>query len=358
MCVSQDLFQQAMDRILARAPGCVGIADDVVVYGRDNTEHDKNLLRLMQVAKEEGLVFNSKKCVIKTSEIVFFGSVYGKDSIKPDPSKIEDIRKMPTPQDREDLQRFIGLMNNLAAYIPHLADKVSSLRELIKKDVPFVWHEDHQRIYDDLKRCIGSESCLSYYHPQKETVLEVDASQNGLGACLLQDNKPVAFASKTLTPTQSAYSNIERETLAIVNGVTNFHTYLFGKPFVIITDHEPLLMIHSKPLKSAPPRLQRLLVKIPGYDFQLVYRPGNQMIIADVLSRLPNPEINDEIPLDVTVDDIMLEVDDENACSIDLINFSINKRMQLREMSTADHTLCALQRVVYSGWPDTIKDLP
>ena len=358
LCVSQDLFQQAMDRILARAPGCVGIADDVVVYGRDNTEHDKNLLRLMQVAKEEGLVFNSKKCVIKTSEIVFFGSVYGKDGIKPDPSKIEDIRKMPTPQDREDLQRFIGLMNYLAAYIPHFADKVSPLRELLKKDVPFVWHEDHQRTYDDLKRCIGSESCLSYYHPQKETVLEVDASQKGLGACLLQDNKPVAFASKTLTPTQSAYSNIERDTLAIVNGVTKFHTYLFGKPFVIITDHKPLLMIHSKPLRSAPPRLQRLLVKIQGYDFQLVYRPGNQMIIADVLSRLPNPEKNDEIPLDVTVDDIMLEVDDENACSIDLINFSINKRMQLREMSTADHTLCALQRVVYSGWPDTIKDLP
>ena len=117
-------------------------------------------------------------------------------------------------------------------------------------------------------------------------------------------------------------------------------------------------MIHSKALKSAPPRLQRLLVKIQGYDFQLVYRPGNQMISADVLSRLPNPEKNDEIPIDVTVDDIMLEVDDENACSIDLINFSINKRMQLREMSTADHTLCALQRVVYSVWPDTIKDLP
>ena len=204
--------------------------------------------------------------------------VYGKDGIKPDPSKIEDIRKMPTPQDREDLQWFIGLMNYLAEYIPHFADKVSPLRELIKKDVPFVWHEDHQRTYDDLKRCIGSESCLSYYHPQKETVLEVDASQKGLGACLLQDNKPVVFASKTLTPTQSAYSNIERETLAIVNGVTKFHTYRFGKPFVIITDHKHLLMIHSKPLKSAPPRLQRLLVKIQGYDFQLVYRPGNQMI--------------------------------------------------------------------------------
>ena len=81
-------------------------------------------------------------------------------------------------------------------------------------------------------------------------------------------------------------------------------------------------------------------------------------IIADVLSSLPNPEKNAEIPLDVTVDDIMLDVDDETACSIDMINFSLNKRVQLREMSTADPTLCALQRVVYSGWPDTIKDLP
>ena len=117
-------------------------------------------------------------------------------------------------------------------------------------------------------------------------------------------------------------------------------------------------MIHSKPLKSASPRLQHLPIKIQGYDCQLVYRPDNQMIVADVLSRLPNPENNAEIPLDVTVDDIVLDVDDENACSIDLVNFSINKRVQLRDMYTADHTRCALQRVVYSGWPDTIKDLP
>ena len=100
-----------MDRILARAPGCVGIADDVVMYGRDDAEHDKKMMRLMQVTKEEGLVFNSKKCAIKTSEIVLFRSAYSKDGIRPDPSKIEDIRKMPTPQDKEDLQRFISLMN-------------------------------------------------------------------------------------------------------------------------------------------------------------------------------------------------------------------------------------------------------
>ena len=128
LCVSQDLFQQAMDRILARTPDCVGIADDVVVYGCENAEHDNNLLRLMQIAREEGLVFNSKKCVIKTHEIVFFGSVYGHAGITPDTNKVEDIHMMPTPQDKEDPQRCIGLMNYLAAYIPHFADKVAPLR--------------------------------------------------------------------------------------------------------------------------------------------------------------------------------------------------------------------------------------
>ena len=129
---------------------------------------------------------------VDRSPRAFFGCVYGKDGIRPDPSKTEDIcvRKMPTPKDKEDPQRFIAMINYLAVYIPHFADKVSTLRELLKKDVPFVWHEDHQCTYDDLKRCIGSESCLSYYHTQKETVLAVDASHKGLGAHLLKDNKP------------------------------------------------------------------------------------------------------------------------------------------------------------------------
>ena len=142
----------------------------------------------------------------------------------------------------------------------------------------------------------------------------------------------MTFASKTLTPTQSAYSNIEREALAIVYGIHKFHTYLFGKPFVVVTDHKPLLMILNKPLKSAPPRLQRLLIKIQDYDFLLVHRPGSQMIIADALSRLPNSKKSAEIPLDIAVDNILIDDIDEYQ-QIDLINVSISKRIQLRGLS-------------------------
>ena len=92
-----------MDRILDMTPECLGIADDVVVHGRNAAEQDDNLWRLTQVDREEGLVFNSKKCVIKTDNMVFFGSVYGHDGIRPDPDKIEDIHMMPTPHRFDEL---------------------------------------------------------------------------------------------------------------------------------------------------------------------------------------------------------------------------------------------------------------
>ncbi|XP_071477891.1 uncharacterized protein [Diadema antillarum] len=268
LSVSQDIFQERMDHIIAQVPGCVGIADDIAVFSQTEAEHDHNLLQLMETARREGLVFNSTKCHIKTDHIEFFGSVYTADGIRPDPKKVEDVRQMPTPQDKDDLQRSLGFFTYLAPYIPNYAERSSILRDLLKKDVPFLWQEDHQHAFDDLKQAITSESCLKYFNPQEETTVEVDASQKGLGACLLQGGIPVAFASKSLSPAQANYSNIEREALGLVFGITRFHTYLFGRTFTVETDHKPLEMIWKKPLASAPPRLQRLLIKIQGYDCQ------------------------------------------------------------------------------------------
>ena len=109
-----------MDRILERAPGCVGIADDITVYGKTEEEYDQHLLNLMKVAAEEGLVFNSKKCIIKTDRIAFFGEIYSNTGVSPDPAKVEDLQMMPTPQDKEDLHRFIGMITYLASYIQSL----------------------------------------------------------------------------------------------------------------------------------------------------------------------------------------------------------------------------------------------
>ena len=155
--------------------------------------------------------------------------MYSKDVIRSDSCKIEDMRKMPAPQDTEVLQRFIGLMIYLAEYIPHFADNSQRFENSSRRTSIRVSRRDVST---------ANRVRRTNYRIQRFWGL-TPRSQNGLGVCLniLQDNNPIAFASKTLTSTQSAYSNIERETLAIVNGVTAFHTYLFGKPFVIISDH-------------------------------------------------------------------------------------------------------------------------
>ena len=231
------------------------------------------------------------------------------------------------------------------------------LRDLLKSDVPFIWQDDHQTTFEALKRSVTSTSCLQYFDPNKHTFVEVDASQKGLGACLVQDGKPVAFASKTLKPHESNYSNIERETLAMVFGVMRFHTYLFGKHFTLLSDHKPLEMIWRKPLKNAPPILQRLLVKLQGYDFDVQYKPGCDMVLADALSRLPNPHNVEEIALDIGVGEITID-DIEETVNIDLVNFGSNKQEALKIETGKDPTLRALWQIVIHGWPDSILELP
>ena len=166
---------------------------------------------------------------------------------------------------------------------------------------------------------------------------------------------PLHSPQKSLSTAQANYSNIERETLALIFGITRFHTYLFGKSFKVHTDHKPLAMIWDKPLTSAPPRLQRLLIKIQGYNFDIEYKPGNTMLLSDTLSRLPNQSKNKEIPLDLRIDGVNLEDIDSQ---MDLINFGSAKQCALQEETHKDPTLIELRKMVNTGWLETIKEVP
>lgn len=131
---------------------------------------------------------------------------------------------MPTPQNKDVLNRFVGMLSYLSPYIPKFADKAHTLRGLLKNDEPWSWDSNYQKCFEDLKAIITEDACLKYYNPSMTLTLEVDASQKGLGVALVQNNQPIAFGSKTLTDTQSRYSNIEREMLAIVYGIQRYHT--------------------------------------------------------------------------------------------------------------------------------------
>lgn len=309
LCVSQDLFQQRIDSVIEHCPGVAAIADDIVVYGRTESEHDQNLLSLMEAASRAGLTFNSTKCKIRQREIKFFGQMYTNRGVYPDPQKIEDLHAMPSPVNKTEVQQFLGAIGYLSPFIQGLSAAAEPIRKLTAKDVPFEWSEDYEHVFQEMKKLITKESNLKYYDTTAPTYLMVDASQKGLGAALLQpdrqakgysdDLRPVAFASKALTSGEQKLYNIEREMLAVRFGVRRFHTYLYNRPFIVLSDHRPLSMISKKPLHNAPPRLQSLLLDIQGYDYQIKYIPGTEVGIADALSRLPNPAKKEDLYPDV-----------------------------------------------------------
>ena len=343
LSVSQDIFQLKMDQILEQVEGTVGIADDVAVYSKTNAEHDEILHSLFRVAAENGLVFNSGKCHIKTDSMTFFGMRYDANGVHPDPEKVADLHNMANPTNKKELQTFLGFIQFLAPFIPNLSEKSAVLRDLLKDDVPFMWESHHQVSVEKIKEAISEKSTLRYFDTSKTPTLQTDASIKGLGASLIQDDQPIAYASKALSDAETRYACIERELLAVVFGVQRFHTYLFGRPFKVITDHKPLVMIMSKPLTSAPPRLQRMLLKLQGYNFTIEHQPGSTMALADTLSRLPSTRNRTEIDLDVRVS---------------LVRFSTERISRIRAATEDNAALRQLTNMIVKGWPETLQEVP
>ena len=195
LVVSQDAFQKQLDSALEGLEGVTGIADDIFVYGSTEEVHDKNLINLMKRAQEKGIVFNKEKLQFKTSEISFFGHTWISQGVRPDKKKLSAIQQMNPPEDVKSLQSFLGLVNYLSRFSSRLADITAPLRDLTKKDVPFIWGPEHDQAFHEVKQEISTLGVLRYFEPKKESVIQTDASAKGLGAVLLQDGQPVCYAS-------------------------------------------------------------------------------------------------------------------------------------------------------------------
>ncbi|XP_071842713.1 uncharacterized protein [Apostichopus japonicus] len=343
LCLSQDIFQMKMNQILELCPGTIGISDDICVFGKTEQQHDENLIRLMEVAREKGLVFNPDKCEIKQPSIKFFGQIYDAQGVHPDPSKVKAMKAIEKPNNVKELQQFLGITTYMAPFIPDLSNHTASLRELLKKDVTFKWTNVHDQNFQKIKDLISEEVTLAYFDPNKESVIEVDASLKGVGCALIQDKKPVYFASKAFTETEQRYANIEREMLAVVYACERFHSYVYGKCFTVESDHKPLEMIKLKSLGAAPPRLQRFLLRLQNYDVTIRYKPGKDMLLADALSRL-NPLEGESIEKEHVV--------------VNFVQFSDQNVNEIQRGTDSDLELNALRDVIIQGWPEKRKQIP
>ena len=244
--VASDIFQRMLDSVYIGLPGVTGIADDMVIFGRNEEEHDRNLILFLETTRKNGLVLNKKKLQFKKEEVSFFGHRWNSTGISPDPKKTESILKMQFPPDKETMHSFLGLVNFLNRYTPKLAELCSPLRKLILKDSHYSPGDPEHAAFDAIKAEFKKKIILPYFDRNKETILQTDASKKGFGAVILQEEQPIYYASRALTSAEKNYQNLEREAQAAVWGMEKFHYFLYGRKFILQTDQKPLVSIFQK----------------------------------------------------------------------------------------------------------------
>lgn len=346
--VSSEMFQRRLFQAIGDLQGVLAIADDVLVYGVGENfqealnDHEVKLELFLQRCKKIGIRLNKDKMKLRQTTIPFFGNLLTDRGVCADPEKIKAIVEMPAPVDVQGVQRLCGTVNFLADFLPSLSDVMEPIRKLTCKDVPFNWASAQQKAFAKVKEMITNAPVLQYYDEEKELTVQCDASQGGLGAALLQEGKPVAFASRTLTDPETRYAQIEKELLAIVFSLEKFNQYTYGRKVVVHSDHKPLEAIMAKPLVKAPKRLQGMMLRLQKYDIEVKYLKGKHMYLADTLSRAYLPTPKDKGPQD-------------DLTYVHMTNFLpiTERRMNIiKESTKTDQTLQSLKSVIMDGWPE------
>lgn len=193
--------------------------DDILIWGRNEEEHNRRLRAVLQRSKEINLTLNKDKCLFNQSEIQYIGHVISKNGVIPDPTKIEAILKMPPPTDKKGVERVFGTVNYLAKFVPNMSAINEPIRSLLRSDVLFIWEKPQQDAFEAIKDILSREPILTFFDVKKPVCVSVDASKCGLGAVITQDERPIAYASRSLTETEKRYAQIEKELLAVTFGL-------------------------------------------------------------------------------------------------------------------------------------------
>ncbi|XP_038060081.1 uncharacterized protein K02A2.6-like [Patiria miniata] len=293
VCSAAEVFQNIINATLQGLEGVLNISDDILVFGSTQQEHDTRLKACLNRLRERNLTLNKDKCRFSKSRVEYFGHIFSRDGVSPDPKKVQAIQDVSEPQNASEVRSFLGLVTYCSRFIPDLATISAPLRELTKDSVPWSWGPEQQQALKQAQERVSQCCTMAYYDPTKKTEIVVDASPVGLAGILAQRNandelSVVALASRSLTPVEQRYSQTEREALAITWAVLHFHLYVYGGDFTIVTDHKPLVTLFNSPNNQAPARIERWILKLQEYNYTVEYQPG-KLNPADYMSRHPQP---------------------------------------------------------------------
>ena len=290
LSVSPAIFSRVMGNILAplSKKGWVkNYLDDIVVWAPNFPLLLKRLDELFKLFKEKGVKLNLKKCQIGQKEIKFLGHIISQDGCRPCPDNISAIKSMKSPTNVKEVRRFLGMCGFYRKHIDGYAKIAVPMTNLLKEKEPFQWTDACQASFEQLKQALISAPILIKAQMTRPFELHTDASLEHVGGVLMQKRdgqlKPVGYFSKKLKPVEQRYSTTDREALAIILACRRFHHFLWGVPFTIHTDHQPLVSVFKR--KTKCPRMSRWAVELQDYRFKIEYRPGRSNQVADQLSR-------------------------------------------------------------------------
>lgn len=342
------IFQSVMENILVGLSNTQCYLDDILITGTTLDECHENVLKCLERLEEYNVKVNSEKCKWYKQIVEYLGHSLSKEGIKPINSKLSCIKDTPVPENVTQLKSYLGLINYYAKFVPMLSSKVKPLYNLCKVNIPFQWNAECDEAFNLSKELLLSSKVLTHYDPNLPIYVTCDSSSYGVGAILShkinEEDRPILFASGTLSKAEQKYSQIEREAVAIMFALKKFHKFIFGRHFILISDHQPLKFLFGKnkaiPTTTAS-RITRWAIKLSGYDYDIIYKKGTQIGNADALSRLP--------------------IDNDTKVTDSLYSFNLVSEIPInyQDISKSTKKDITLQKVIdftQSGWPNHVND--
>jgi hypothetical protein len=296
LCNAPSAFMRAMDTILGPLKETTVVyIDDVVIMTKQDSfdQHLVDIEEVLKRFKQYNIKINPKKCEFVRKEITFLGHTITRDGVKPDERNTIKISNLPIPKSQTDVRHCLGVFSFFRRLIRNFAKIASPLTSLCGKGTKFVWTDECQSAFDQLKTELSSSPVIYFPDDEKEFHIFVDASQKAIGIALCQckagDDKnpvyyPICFYSRALSATEQKRPAVQLELMAIVEALRLTKYYTYGRKTIIHTDHKPLIHLMAKGATHA--HLARWIIELQEYDTVIYHIKGTQNTLADALSRL------------------------------------------------------------------------
>ncbi|KAJ6846282.1 uncharacterized protein M6B38_279565 [Iris pallida] len=273
------VFYQYLDKFV------IVFIDDILIYSKNEEEHEKHLRIVLQTLREEQLYAKLNKCEFWLDQIPFLGHIISGEDISVDPKKVEAVKPWPTPKSVAEIRSFLGLAGYYRRFVEIFSRIAEPLTRLTRKEEKFNWTEKCQRAFDELKKRLISAPVLALPSGSGGYEIYSDTSGKGLGCVLIQHCRVIAYASRQLKIHERNYPTHDLELAAVVFALKLWRHYLYGEKIKIYTDHKSLKYVFTQ--KEINMRQRRWLELLKDFDMELEYHPGKANKVADALSRRP-----------------------------------------------------------------------